>query len=156
MTYILDTNILINLVRKSSLASFVIREYGIFEEPNARLTSIASYGELLSFSIKNNWGTAKKNTLKEIIQEIIQEIAPIPIDDEDLVESYAVLDAFSVGKHPELSLPSGLSARRMGKNDLWIAATAFVFEASLITTDNDFDHLHSVFLNIIKIPLDAV
>lgn len=152
MTYILDTNILINLVRKSALASFVMREYGIFEESNATLTSIASYGELLSFAIKNNWGTAKKNTLKEIIQEI----APIPIDDEDLVESYAVLDAFSVGKHHELSLPSGLSARRMGKNDLWIAATAFVFEASLITTDNDFDHLHGVFLNIIKIPLDAV
>ncbi len=132
MTYILDTNILINLVRKSALASFVIREYGIFEDPNATLKSIASYGE---------WGTAKKNTLKEIIQEI----APIPIDEEDLVESYAVIDAFSVGKHPELSLPTGLSARTMGKNDLWIAATAFVFEATLITTDNDFDHLHGIF-----------
>ncbi len=60
MTYFLDTNILINLVRKSSLAAFVIRDYGIFEETNATLTSIASYGELLSFSIKNNWGLAKK------------------------------------------------------------------------------------------------
>ncbi len=54
-----------------------------------------------------------------------------------------------------MRLPIGLSARTMGKNDLWIAATAFVYDAALITTDNDFDHLHSVFLTIIKVPLDA-
>lgn len=151
MTYLLDTNILINFVRKSPLATFVIQNYGIYEETNATLTSIAAYGELLSFSIKNSWGFVKKSTLKEIIREL----APIPIDDEELVEAYAAIDAFSAGKHPELSLPTGLSARRMGKNDLWIAATAFVYEAALITTDNDFDHLHGVFLNVIKIPLDA-
>lgn len=29
----------------------------------------------------------------------------------------------------------------MGKNDLWIAATAYVTGATLLTTDADFDHL---------------
>ncbi len=96
-------------------------------------------------------GFSKKNILKEIIREV----SPIPIDDEDIVEAYAAIDAFSAGKHPTLRLPIGTTARTMGKNDLWIAATAFVFEAALITTDNDFDHLHGVFLNVIKIPLDA-
>jgi tRNA(fMet)-specific endonuclease VapC len=32
----------------------------------------------------------------------------------------------------------------MGKNDLWIAATARAASATLITTDTDFDHLHPV------------
>lgn len=34
----------------------------------------------------------------------------------------------------------------MGKNDLWIAATASVTGATLLTTDGDFDHLESAFL----------
>ena len=34
----------------------------------------------------------------------------------------------------------------MGKNDLWIAATAFVTKATLLTTDKDFDHMHPAFL----------
>jgi predicted nucleic acid-binding protein len=39
----------------------------------------------------------------------------------------------------------------MGKNDIWIAATASVLNATLITTDNDFDHLNGVFLPVIYI-----
>jgi len=34
----------------------------------------------------------------------------------------------------------------MGKNDLWIAATAHVTGATLLTTDKDFDHLDPQFL----------
>ncbi len=34
----------------------------------------------------------------------------------------------------------------MGKNDVWIAATASVVEAVLLTTDADFDHLDPRFL----------
>ena len=34
----------------------------------------------------------------------------------------------------------------MGKNDLWIAATAMATGATLLTTDKDFDHLDPTFL----------
>lgn len=34
----------------------------------------------------------------------------------------------------------------MGDNDLWIAATAKVTGALLLTTDKDFDHLYPVHL----------
>lgn len=37
--------------------------------------------------------------------------------------------------------PLGTTARNMGKNDLWIAATASILEATLLTTDQDFNHL---------------
>lgn len=36
----------------------------------------------------------------------------------------------------------------MGKNDLWIAATASVLGAILITSDKDFEHLDRKFLTI--------
>ncbi|MDN5203316.1 hypothetical protein QQ008_18155 [Fulvivirgaceae bacterium BMA10] len=44
----------------------------------------------------------------------------------------------------------GSSAKNMGKNDLWIAATAFVAKAELITMDGDFDHLNGEFLTVHK------
>jgi predicted nucleic acid-binding protein len=48
--------------------------------------------------------------------------------------------------------PLGATARNMGKNDLWIAATAHVLGASLLTTDKDFAHLHSVFVDLVEVP----
>jgi len=33
----------------------------------------------------------------------------------------------------------------MGKNDLWIAATAHILRATLVTTDKDFDHVQNFF-----------
>jgi len=40
----------------------------------------------------------------------------------------------------------------MGKNDLWILATAAsVLKAALLAIDNDFDHLSNVFLDVIYI-----
>jgi predicted nucleic acid-binding protein len=31
----------------------------------------------------------------------------------------------------------------MGKNDLWIAALARTYDMTILTTDTDFDHLHT-------------
>jgi tRNA(fMet)-specific endonuclease VapC len=53
-------------------------------------------------------------------------------------------------KHPEYLPPVAFSARNMGKNDLWIAATAFLFGLTLVTTDHDFDHLHPDFIEVVK------
>ena len=39
----------------------------------------------------------------------------------------------------------------MGKNDLWIAATAYITNSRLVTADGDFDHLNNVFIDLIKI-----
>jgi len=43
---------------------------------------------------------------------------------------------------------NGLS---VGKNDLWIAATAKVTESTLVTTDKDFDHLEGIYFQLAKI-----
>lgn len=39
----------------------------------------------------------------------------------------------------------------MGKNDLWIAATASVLGTKLLTTDEDYTHLDGVFLSVEKV-----
>ncbi len=48
----------------------------------------------------------------------------------------------------------------MGDNDIWVAATASVLNANLLTTDHDFDHLNGIFVNVFYIdqklsPADA-
>ena len=42
------------------------------------------------------------------------------------------------------------SAVKMGKNDIWIAATAKITNSKLITSDNDFDHLDGEYFDVIK------
>ena len=44
----------------------------------------------------------------------------------------------------------------MGKNDLWIAATAHASGAILLSTDGDFEHLASVWFRYERIDQAAV
>ena len=39
----------------------------------------------------------------------------------------------------------------MGKNDLWIAATAYCLDATLLTEDGDFNSLQGSFLTVARI-----
>lgn len=73
------------------------------------------------------------------------------INSENILNRYAEIDAFSQGRLE--NRVSNFTARNMGKNDIWIAATASVLDAVLLTTDNDFDHLNEEFLSVAKIDL---
>ena len=42
----------------------------------------------------------------------------------------------------------------MGKNDIWIAATASTFNLTLVTTDKDFDHLKGDYINLEQINIE--
>jgi len=68
------------------------------------------------------------------------------LDTNILIDRYVQIDTFSQNKL--LGQPLGLTPRNMGKNDLWIAATASVLGAKLLTTDGDFNHLQGVFLDL--------
>ena len=43
-----------------------------------------------------------------------------------------------------------VSARNMGKNDIWIAAVTTILGAKLITLDKDFDHLDGEYFSVIS------
>jgi tRNA(fMet)-specific endonuclease VapC len=66
------------------------------------------------------------------------------------MDAYADIDTFSQGKHPIYNEKNAFSARNMGKNDLWIAATSFLLDIPLLTTDQDFEHLNPHFISVIK------
>ena len=146
MTYILDSNILIYLVRENVKVVSYVKEKDIFGV-NSGIISFASVGESLAFSMKNNWGIAKKRNL----ETLLKMTTAVPISTREIADAYAEIDAFSQGRHP--SLISTFTARNMGKNDLWIAATTHLSKGTLLTTDNDFDHLMPHFLTVEKIEI---
>ncbi len=147
MVYILDTNILIYLIRENPIVRIELSKLGVLERENTTSISISSVGEILSFALQNNWGERKNN----ILEELIVNLHPIPIIKRELLNTYAEIDAYSKGKLNERKLPAGFSARNMGKNDLWIAATTYLTGATLITNDNDFDHLDGIYFQIVKL-----
>jgi tRNA(fMet)-specific endonuclease VapC len=150
MIYVLDTNILLNMIRGTSHISAPLALLDL-KHPNHRVViSIVTMGEMLSIAQQNRWGISKI----EHLELLFKTFRPIPIDKRVLIDTYAEIDTFSKGKHLVKSLPTGTTARKMGKNDLWIAATTHLLNATLITTDNDFDHLNPSFIKLHKIVLN--
>lgn len=145
MIYILDTNILVHTLRNSLLFQHIESQFDPYGSTNEALISTVSIGELYSLSKRNNWG----NKRKQSVEILLTKLKPITVEGEDLMEAYSDIDAYSQGKHP--LLPLGRSSINMGKNDLWIAATTAVFQATLLTTDKDFDHLNNVLIKVQRI-----
>lgn len=145
--YLLDTNILVGYIRAAGYAAYVEKKFQLFNPQNISVISIVSVGEIKSLAFQFGWGEKKLNAM----QELIKRIPVINIDSEQIPNAFAEIDAFSQGKHPFKSLPLGISARNMGKNDLWIAATANVIKATLLSTDRHFEHLNENFINFIYV-----
>ncbi len=142
--YVLDTGILLGYMRGAVYSEFIEKEFKISEPPNISLISVVSIGELYALSFRLKWGNDKK----EKLNELIRRIPYMNINHQDILNKYAEIDAYSQGYHPHKKRPEGMSAKNMGKNDIWIAATAAVSLATLLTTDHDFDHLNKIFLNV--------
>ncbi len=130
--YLLATNILVHYVRGDALGQRIEATYAVLTTPSTPRISIVTEGELRSLAIQWAWGRAKLRQMETLIARFVS----VSLDHPGLIPAYAALDAYSrsVG-------------RRMGKNDLWIAATARVTGGKLLTTDADFDHLAPAFLD---------
>ncbi len=142
--YLLDTNIVVALVRYPNFSDYLKSTY---PTNSRRIISVVTQGEAQSLAIQWKWGTFKLQRLEYVLSTFI--IYPIKM--EKVIHAYAQIDAFSQGKLPETPLPAGTSARNMGKNDLWIAATAHATDATLLTTDADFSHLHGSYLDLDRV-----
>ena len=129
--YLLDTNILVHYIRKSDLYRRVEAAYRLETVADPALISIASEGEIRSLALQFGWGAARMQAMEELLSRLVI----VPIDRPELVDAYVEIDYYSerTGQHME-------------KNDVWIAATAFVTTATLLTSDQDFDHLDPGFL----------
>jgi len=147
MKYLLDTNILLVYLRDSDIAAAIDIQLNPFGIDNVPVISIVTVGEMHSLAIRNRWGKRRMQELDELLNLFV--IADINI--EEVIKLYAEIDAFSQGLHP--FKPLGSSARNMGKNDLWIAATAAAADLRLLTTDKDFNHLKDTFVDLVEIEL---
>lgn len=147
---VIDTCIFIHIVKDTVIGKKCIEEIEKYDEAANIIACVATKAELESFVAQNYWGKPKIEKLNNILSEITY----IDISNADrlLLDSYSEIDAFSKGKIKDKrgNLLNG-SAKKMGKNDLWIAATAYSLDIPLMTTDGDFDHLNNTLMNIIKI-----
>ena len=142
MDFLIDTNILLIYLRASHLKEQLDKELNLFQTGNNQIISVVSLGEVKSLALQRKWGYRKLQQLEQLSDKfLVADLHSKPI-----IDRYAEIDAFSQGK---LSSPSlSVSSRNMGKNDLWIAATASVLDVKLVTTDKDFNHLKDVYLNL--------
>jgi tRNA(fMet)-specific endonuclease VapC len=140
MIYSLDTNILVHYLRESPTMTMIDDRFNPLGENHVSIISTVVLGELHSLALQNKWGSKRL----ESIEKLLQKLVIVDIHADDIIKRYAEIDAFSQSKHEVYPLP--VTARNMGKNDLWIAATSSVLEATLLTTDTDFAHLDPLFL----------
>jgi predicted nucleic acid-binding protein len=129
--YLLDTNILVHAVRRDGVWSRLQTVYQLLLIDPRPLISVVTTGEVRSLAYQWGWATTKR----EQMEFLLGYFKVVTIFDPAIIETYAVIDS---------SLQ--LRGQSLGKNDLWIAATASVTGATLLTTDRDFDSLQPDFV----------
>jgi len=145
VNYVLDTNILLIYLRDQETKKAIESNYKLFSNNNNLVISTVTLGEIKSIAKRNKWGVKKL----AVVETLLNKLIVVGISFEEMIETYAEIDTFSQGKHQTKKLD--LSARNMGKNDLWIASTAVVTSSKLITTDIDFQHLTGVYLDLVLV-----
>ncbi|HMN41872.1 MAG TPA: type II toxin-antitoxin system VapC family toxin [Phycisphaerales bacterium] len=125
--YLLDTGVVAALSWGGELADRIDKRTGIRASPVRPLVSIVTHGEVRTFVRGRKWGAEAEG--KAIAS--LDSLVTVGIDDPLILDGYA-----------ELKLFAKSNGRAIGDNDLWIAATARVGRAILLTTDKDFDPLH--------------
>jgi tRNA(fMet)-specific endonuclease VapC len=143
MNYLIDTNILLSVVRSKDYKGFL----NFLNLKNSSLyISIVTEAEIKSIGLRNQWSTARLGFLDFFLTQInIIDVNQI------LLATYVQIDAYSQRSNPSFTDYPFNTHRNMGKNDLWIASVAAIMNLTLITTDADFDHLNGVFFEVKKI-----
>jgi tRNA(fMet)-specific endonuclease VapC len=136
---LLDTNVLVHLVRGKAVGQQIDTDYALSLRPDRPLISFVSMGEAKALGLKLGWSKPKLDRLDQLLRQLVI----VNINAGDILDRYAEIDHYS----EKVVRP----ARRMGKNDVWIGATAAATGAWLITTDNDFDHLTPRYIRRVKV-----
>lgn len=130
--YLLDTNVVLTLVRGNALASAIDQRFALRSSNVRSAISVVTHGEIRVLAGRNNWGDLRLAAL----QNALDNLVTVAINHPDVLDAYVEIDLYS-------QRYAG-GARKMGKNDVWIAACAKAAGATLLTTDKDFNHLTQV------------
>jgi tRNA(fMet)-specific endonuclease VapC len=135
-TYVLDTSTLLNLIRGRELGEQIDKAFGLRQALYRHTISIVTHGELRAMARRRSWGDEKQRVLANALDELVT------VD----ISNSSVIDAYVLVEHACRTAPGG--ERKMGQNDMWIAATAVVAGLPLITTDDDFNHLNGRLITV--------
>lgn len=130
--YLLDTNVLLVLVRGGAHADHIDETFGLRASKTRPMISVVTHGEIRVLAHRNSWGDKKLAVLDRALTELVT----VDINHPDVIDAYVEIDIFSQG------YPKG--DRNMGKNDLWISACAKASQATLLSMDKDILHLKEI------------
>ena len=130
---VLDTNILVHWLRGKGAGLKLREDYELGARRPRPIIPLVVKAEIKSLALQFNWGEQRNEQLDALLREL-------PVAD---ISSEAVIQAYAHVDHESRRV-----GRRMGKNDLWIAAIALVQSAVILTTDKDFDHLAA---NVVRV-----
>jgi tRNA(fMet)-specific endonuclease VapC len=120
---LLDTSIVIHWFRGKEVAQRIDATFGLKARADKPLISVVTVGEALGFARQRNWGEKKVESLRDLLRELVV----VDINSSEILDRYSEIRALDKSGGWNLS-----------HNDTWIAATASVIKALLLTTDKDF------------------
>ena len=144
---VLDTGILLGIVRGLPWADKVHSDFSLDKGSTVVATSVVCFGELLSISERLGWEQKKKNEL----EQIMESITILTLNKRSVLNAYAKINAWTHSGNVQIIAPNGAPppkpAISMKQNDMWIAATAYSFKGTLLSTDKDFAHLNNIWID---------
>lgn len=122
---LLDTSVLLHWLRGKGQARVLDDRYQLSQRHFRPLICEVSLGELLAFSRNPQWSEKQHKAFLNVRKHVVS----VDISEDRVMEAYA--DVSTLAKRNNWPIFHG-------KNDLWIAASAFVSQAHLLTMDKGF------------------
>lgn len=137
---------LVGILKRAPWAENAYHDYKLGDPNIGVFTSAICQGELLGLAEKNLWGDKRYTELKRLLK--IMTI--LWINNLDILVAYSKINAWTHKKkdYSDQNIRPLKIAVPMNQNDMWIAATAHVIQATLLTADKDFVHLHNIWDDI--------
>lgn len=139
-TWFADTNIVFHVLKRTALGTHLVSALQFRARQSTPLINVVTQAELYSLSVMNKHGAERRDRLEELLNELVI----VDINSRPIIDRYA-----------EIDVASHRLRKTMGKNDLWIAASAIETDSVLLPTDRDFDHLSPAHLRLWWLDPDA-
>jgi len=72
--YLLDTNIIVALMRMNLLGTYIEATYGLRASLSRSLISVVTAGEMLSLGRKFGWGKTKLDALEAMLHQLLRRV----------------------------------------------------------------------------------
>jgi tRNA(fMet)-specific endonuclease VapC len=128
---LLDTNIFMYMSRGKELGNFLLHNAKLATRRDLA-TSVVCVAEMNSIIAANKWGEERIDEFENYLKQLTIIDIAYP---SSIVTQYVAIDGAT--RHATL-----------GKNDLWVAATASAFGMTLVTADRDYGAIPKEMLNV--------